>query len=242
MSQRLDQALVSAGLADSRARAQALIAAGVVLVDGKAGKKSSQKVGDGIELVVTENPNPWVSRAALKLDHALKEFGLSPNKAVCLDVGASTGGFTEVLLANGASKVYALDVGHGQLHERLRNDPRVVNIEGTNARDIPAGLIPAVEWIVTDVSFISLEKALPLPLSLARGGAVLVALVKPQFEVGRENIGKGGIVKSSAAQAQARDRIDGFLRSEGWRITHRDESPIKGGDGNREFLVAATRI
>ncbi len=154
MSQRLDQAIVAAGLAESRARAQSLIAAGVVMVNEKLAKKPSQKVNGEVEIVITANPNPWVSRAALKLDFALKEFGLSPKRAVCLDVGASTGGFTEVLLMNGASKVYALDVGHGQLHSRLRDDQRVVNIEGVNAREIPNGLIPQVDWIVTDVSFI----------------------------------------------------------------------------------------
>lgn len=242
MSKRLDQAIVSAGLAVSRARAQALIEAGVVLVNGAVAKKPSQKVGAETEIVVTENPNPWVSRAALKLDYALKEFNLSPKDAVCLDVGASTGGFTEVLLANGASKVYALDVGHGQLHESLCDDPKVVNIEGTNARDIPEGLIPAVDWIVTDVSFISLEKALPVPLALAKSGAVLVALVKPQFEVGRANIGKGGIVRDRATQEEARDRIEFFLKAESWQVMHRGESPIKGGDGNIEFLVSARRI
>ena len=239
---RLDQAIVATGLAESRARAQALIEAGVVLVNGVTAKKPSQKVNDDTEIVVTENPNPWVSRAALKLDHALKEFGLSPNKAICLDVGASTGGFTEVLLANGALRVYALDVGRAQLHDRLRNDPRVVNIEGMNAREIPDGLIPVVDWIVTDVSFISLEKALPVPLSLARQGAVLVALIKPQFEVGRTHIGKGGIVRDQAAKLQARDRIETFLQAEGWQVTNRGESPIKGGDGNEEYLVAACRI
>lgn len=239
---RLDQALVALKLAESRARAQALIKAGVVLVNGVAAKKPSQKVNDDSTIVVTANPNPWVSRAALKLDHALKEFGLSPNKSVCLDVGASTGGFTEVLLANGALKVYALDVGHGQLHKRLRDEPRVVNIEGMNAREIPDGLVPTVDWIVTDVSFISLEKALPVPLSLARKGAILVALIKPQFEVGRAHIGKGGIVRDQAAQSGARDRIEVFLAKEGWQVTHRDESPIKGGDGNVEYLVAARRI
>ncbi len=242
MSQRLDQAIVAAGLAESRARAQSLIAAGVVMVNEKLAKKPSQKVNGEVEIVITANPNPWVSRAALKLDFALKEFGLSPKRAVCLDVGASTGGFTEVLLMNGASKVYALDVGHGQLHSRLRDDQRVVNIEGVNAREIPNGLIPQVDWIVTDVSFISLEKALPLPLTLTRKGAVLVALVKPQFEVGRENIGKGGIVRDAVAQSRARNRIDTFLETEGWRVTDRGKSPIRGGDGNTEYLVAARRI
>ena len=240
MTLRLDQALVSAGLADSRSRAQALISAGVVLVDGKVAKKPSQKVGDA-KLALTGNPNPWVSRAALKLAHALEEFDLSPEGAVALDVGASTGGFTEVLLANGATRVYALDVGHGQLHGRLKSDPRVVNIEGVNARDIPEGLIPPVGWIVTDVSFISLEKALPAALSLACTGATLVALIKPQFEVGRSGIGKGGIVKDATAQQAVRERIETFLEAGGWQVTHRGDSPITGSDGNREFLVAASK-
>ncbi len=239
---RLDQAIVAAGLSESRARAQALIEAGVVLVNGVAAKKPSQKVNDETEIIVTENPNPWVSRAALKLEHALKEFGLSPKKAICLDVGASTGGFTEVLLANEAAKVYALDVGHGQLHKRLRDDLRVVNIEGTNAREIPDGLVPTVDWVVTDVSFISLEKALPTPLSLARKGAILIALIKPQFEVGRSRIGKGGIVRDEDAKSKVRSQIETFLQAEGWQVTHRGESPIKGGDGNTEYLVAARRI
>ena len=242
MSQRLDQAIVAVGLAESRARAQALIGAGVVLVNGIAAKKPSQKVGEDALLQITENPNPWVSRAALKLDYALKEFGLSPNNAIALDIGASTGGFTEVLLANGAAKVYALDVGHGQLHERLRNDPRVVNIEGVNARDIPDELVPEVDWIVTDVSFISLEKALPMALGLARKGAVLVALIKPQFEVGRAHVGKGGIVRDVQAKQDSRLRTEAFLEGLGWQITNRGESPIKGGDGNVEFLVSALRI
>jgi len=242
VSQRLDQAIVAAGLAESRARAQALIEADVVLVDGVAAKKASQKVKADTKLAITENPNPWVSRAALKLDFALKEFGLSPNNAIALDIGASTGGFTEVLLANGAAKVYALDVGHGQLHQRLRNDARVVNIEGVNARDIPEALLPEVDWIVTDVSFISLEKALPAALELARKGAVLVALIKPQFEVGPALVGKGGIVRDMAAQQNTRVRIEAFLENLGWQVTDRGESPIKGGDGNIEFLVGARRI
>jgi len=241
MTMRLDQALVTAGLAESRSRAQALIGAGVVLVNGKIAHKPALKVGDET-LALTQNPNPWVSRAALKLEHALTAFNLSPKDAVALDVGASTGGFTEVLLAKGAARVYALDVGHGQLHERLRNNPRVVNIEGVNARNIPDGLVPAPDWIVTDVSFISLEKALPVALALAQSGAVLVALIKPQFEVGRAAIGKGGIVRDAAAQQAARIRIETFLETEGWRIDARGDSPIPGGDGNREFLVAATKV
>ncbi|MGB1215500.1 MAG: TlyA family RNA methyltransferase, partial [Pikeienuella sp.] len=167
MSKRLDHALVAANLADSRARAQALVKAGVVLVDGTPARKASQTIPPGSQLTLTENPCPWVSRAALKLEHALDLWGLKPG-GEALDVGASTGGFTEVLLARGATMVHAVDVGHGQLHQRLASDRRVQNLEGLNAKDIPHDLIPPLDWIVSDVSFISLEKALPVPLSLAK--------------------------------------------------------------------------
>lgn len=240
MTQRLDQALVAAALADSRARAQALVKAGVVLVDGAPARKPSQTVPAGAVLTLTEDPCPWVSRAALKLAHALDLWGLTP-RGEALDVGASTGGFTEVLLARGAAQVHALDVGHGQLHPRIAADPRVRNLEGVNARDIPDGLIPPVDWVVSDVSFISLEKALPAALSLARPGAVLVALIKPQFEAGKGNIGRGGIVKDAALHAEIRTRIAAFLTREGWRVTGEAESPITGGDGNQEFLIAAEK-
>ncbi|MEO1612383.1 MAG: TlyA family RNA methyltransferase, partial [Pseudomonadota bacterium] len=182
---RLDQRLVDLGLAESRARAQALVKAGVVTVDGAVADKPSRKSPTGAEVRVTGNPNPWVSRAALKLVHAFDLFDLDPDAAEALDVGASTGGFTEVLLARGAARVHALDVGHGQLHPRIAADPRVRNLEGVNARDIPEGLVPPVDWIVSDVSFIGLEKALPGPMALAKPGAVLIALVKPQFEAPR---------------------------------------------------------
>lgn len=238
---RLDLALVAAGLTDSRARAQELIAAGVVRVAGKPAKKPSQKVADEA-LTLTQNPNPYVSRAALKLAHALQAFQLLPKGAVALDVGASTGGFTQVLLEAGAMKVYALDVGHGQLHPKLLDDARVVNLEGTNAKAIPEGAVPRVDFIVTDVSFISLTKALPMALGLAKSGAVFVGLIKPQFEVGRANIGKSGIVKDDAAKAQARNDVRAFLEAEGWAITHEDESPILGQHGNQEFLIAAEKL
>ena len=238
---RLDLALVAAGLTDSRARAQELIAAGVVRVAGKPAKKPSQKVSDEA-LTLTKNPNPYVSRAALKLAHALQAFQLSPEAATALDVGASTGGFTQVLLEAGALKVYALDVGHGQLHPMLLDDARVVNLEGTNAKAIPEGTVPSVNFIVTDVSFISLTKALPMALGLAKSGAVFVGLIKPQFEVGRANIGKSGIVKDDAAKTQARNDVRSFLEAEGWAITHEDESPILGQHGNQEFLIAAEKL
>jgi len=241
---RLDQRLVALGLAASRARARALIEAGVVTVNGAAALKPAQAVAGGAEIAVTADPNPWVSRAALKLAHALEVFGLTP-RGVALDLGASTGGFTEVLLARGAAQIYALDVGHGQLHPRIAADPRVVALEGINVRAIPRGqvrgLVPPVDWITADLSFISLEKALPAALALARPGAVLVALIKPQFEAGRAAIGKGGIVRDGAVHAAVCARIRAWLEAQGWQVTGEAASPIEGGDGNREFLIAARK-
>ncbi len=237
---RLDQHLVETGLAESRVRAKALIEAGAVTVDGAVARKPAQAVATGAQVAVTADPNPWVSRAALKLVHALDEFGLTPH-GVALDVGASTGGFTEVLLARGAARVIALHVGHGQLHPRIAADPRVVVHEGVNARDIPAGLVPPVDWIVADVSFISLTKALPVPLALARPGAVLVALIKPQFEAGPAHVGRGGIVRDEGVHATVRGRIRDWLTGLGWQVTGETASPIEGGAGNREFLIAALK-
>ena len=238
---RLDQRLVDLGLAESRARAQALIKAGAVAVDGVSADKPSRKVAESAAIELTGDPIPWVSRAALKLVHALDLWGLDPHGAEALDVGASTGGFTEVLLARGAARVHALDVGHGQLHPRLAADDRVRNLEKINAKAIPEGLIPPVDWIVTDVSFISIAKALPAALDLAKTGATLVALIKPQFEVGRARIGKGGIVTDPAAHDEVRAGARRFLESAGWAATGEAESPILGGDGNREFLIAARK-
>jgi 23S rRNA (cytidine1920-2'-O)/16S rRNA (cytidine1409-2'-O)-methyltransferase len=235
---RLDQRLVELGLAESRARAKALVEAGAVTVGGVAARKVSQAVPDDAEVVVSADPNPWVSRAALKLIHALDAFGLTP-QGVALDVGASTGGFTEVLLAHGAEKVFAMDVGHGQLHPRVAADPRVVSLEGVNARSIPEGMLPPVDWITCDVSFISLEKALPGVLALARPGAVLVALIKPQFEAGRAHVGRGGIVRDAGVHDAVRVRIRDWLTGIDWQVTGEAVSPIEGGDGNREFLIAA---
>jgi 23S rRNA (cytidine1920-2'-O)/16S rRNA (cytidine1409-2'-O)-methyltransferase len=237
---RLDQLLVNLGLAESRARARVLIEAGAVTLDGVVAVKPAQAVAPEAAVAVTADPNPWVSRAALKLAHALEVFGLTP-RGVALDVGASTGGFTEVLLARGADRVVALDVGHGQLHPRIAADPRVAALEGVNARDIPAGLVPPVDWIVADVSFISLEKALPAALALAKPGAVLVALIKPQFEAGPGAAGKGGIVRDPGVHDAVRTRIRDWLTSLGWQVTGEAPSPIEGGDGNREFLIAARK-
>ncbi len=227
------------GLAPSRARAQALIEAGAVRVDGERAARASARPRAGAEISLAEDPLPWVSRAAPKLLHALDAFGLTP-RGEALDLGASTGGFTEVLLARGAARVHAVDVGHGQLHPRVAADPRVVSLEGVNARDLPPGL-PAPDWIVSDLSFISLEKALPPALALARPGATLVALIKPQFEAGRAAIGRGGLVRDPEVHARVRARIREFLIEQGWTPTHEDASPIAGGAGAREFLIAALR-
>ncbi|MEM1276508.1 MAG: TlyA family RNA methyltransferase [Pseudomonadota bacterium] len=234
---RLDQRLVELGLAPSRARAQSLIDAGVVEVGGKTARKPSLRPPPDLAIRVTANPNPWVSRAALKLVHALEVFDLRP-QGTALDVGASTGGFTQVLLARGADQVHALDVGHGQLHPDLAADPRVISHEGVNARAIPDGLIPPVDWVTSDVSFISLTKALLGALALAKPSAQLVALIKPQFEVG-PGVGDKGIVRDPTRHAEVRLCISAFLQELGWHVTGEAESPITGADGNQEFLIAA---
>jgi len=236
---RLDRVLVARGLAPSRTRAQALIAAGAVSVEGRSAAKPSEIVAPDARITVGADPCPWVGRAGLKLDHALSVLALSP-EGTALDLGASTGGFTEVLLARGAAHVHALDVGHGQLHPRLAADPRVTLHEGVNARAIPDGLIPQVDWITADLSFISLATALPPALALARPGAHLVALIKPQFEAGRAAIGKGGIVTDPRHHDAVCARVAGVLQSAGWRILGLVASPVPGADGNREFLIAAT--
>ena len=237
---RLDQRLVALGLAQSRARARVLIAAGAVTVDGAIAAKPAQVVGLEARVEIAGDPLPWVGRGALKLLHALDTFALAP-RGLALDLGASTGGFTEVLLARGAERVYALDVGHGQLHPRLAGDLRVVSLEGVNARAIPPGLVPPVDWITADLAFISLEKALPGALALARPGAVLVALIKPQFEAGRAQVSRGGIVRDPAVHEAVCAHIRAWLGGLGWQVTGTVPSPIEGGDGNREFLVAARK-
>lgn len=237
---RLDKALLSRTLVESRSRAQALIRDGHVSVDGHVVTKPAAEVAESARIEV-DAPHDWVSRAALKLEHGLQVFEINPLGMTALDIGASTGGFTQVLLAQGAAKVIALDVGHGQLHPKLRGSSRVVAMEGVNVRDLDMATLPRIDLIVTDVSFISLRKALPRPLSGAPVGAVLVALIKPQFEVGRGQIGKGGIVKDASAHAASCDAIVAFLVAEGWDVMGVVDSPIVGGDGNKEFLVAATK-
>ena len=241
MSPRLDQALVAAGLAPSRARAQALDRRRGGAARRRAGGAAGGAGAAGRAARAHRRSLPYVSRGALKLRHALAVFGLDPAGAVALDLGASTGGFTQVLLEAGAAEVWAVDVGHGQLAPAVRADPRVRAIEGLNARDLSAAHVPPPEWIVADLAFISLPKALPAALALARPGAVLVALIKPQFEVGPAQVGKGGIVRDPAAIERARAGVRAFLAGAGWAILGETQSPILGGDGNAEFLIAARR-
>ncbi len=241
---RADALLVARGLAASRDRARALITSSAVLLAGKPLKKSSQLVAPDAKLELTARDFPWVSRGALKLIGGLDAFAqIDPEGCICLDIGASTGGFTEILLTRGAMRVFALDVGRGQLHPSLSGDPRVVVLDGVNARDLtPDMLGMTLDLIVCDASFISLAKLLPAALALAAPGAALLALIKPQFEVGRGNVGKGGVVRDAALHAQTTARIARWLTDEmGWNHIGIIPSPIEGPDGNREFLIAASK-
>ena len=240
---RLDLTLVSRKLAKTRSRAHDLIRRGEVRVEGEIVKKPGTIVGDGEMIEVAAGAGRYVSRGALKLIAALDHFALSPRGRVALDIGASTGGFTEVLLERGATKVYAVDVGHGQLAPALRDDPRVTVLERCNARKLTSDQISEPAGAVTvDVSFISLTLVLPYVLTLAAPGALLVALVKPQFEAGREAVGKGGIVKDPANRARAVTRVrDCIVGQPGWSIIGEVPSPITGQDGNEEWLMAARR-
>lgn len=229
------------GLFDSRAKARAAIEAGSVSVDGKVLTKAAEMVEEGAGITAAA-AHPYVGRGALKLLHAFALWPVAAQGATVLDVGASTGGFTEVALERGATRVYAIDVGRGQLHPKLAGDPRVVSLEGTDARSLTPVLVPhAPDLVVTDVSFIGLAKALPAALGLARKGAELVALVKPQFEVGPELVGKGGLVKDEAARASALADVEAFVAAEGWVVRATADSPITGGDGNHEYLLWAQK-
>lgn len=240
---RLDQLLVDTGAFASRSRARDAILRGAVRVAGTPASKPGQLVPPGAAIDLDDPAQPYVSRAALKLKAALTHFDLAPKGRVALDVGASTGGFTQVLLEEGAAHVFAVDVGHGQMDSGLAADSRVTNIEGLNARDLDLvhlhGEHP--QFVVSDVSFISLKLALPPALSLAAPGAEAVLLVKPQFEVGRENVGKGGLVAPEAARACA-DDLSGWLAAQpGWTVLGVHPSPISGGDGNTEYLLAGRK-
>lgn len=239
---RADQLLVDRGLVESRTRAQALILAGKVFSGEARIEKPGQMLAEDRPLEVRGQDHPWVSRGGVKLAHGLAHFRLSPAGRVCLDVGASTGGFTDVLLHHGAAKVYAVDVGHGQLAWSLRNDPRVVVRERVNARYLDAEQVPEpVGALVCDASFIGLATLLPAPLALCAPGAWAVALIKPQFEVG-PNIAKGGVVRDAAVHRAVCDRIAAWWRGlPGWRVLGVEPSPILGPEGNREFLIAAIK-
>jgi 23S rRNA (cytidine1920-2'-O)/16S rRNA (cytidine1409-2'-O)-methyltransferase len=241
--QRADLLLVERGLAPSRARAQALILAGRVYAGERRIAKPGELLAHDLPLELRGRDHPWVSRGGVKLAHALAHFGLDPTGRVALDIGASTGGFTDVLLAHGAARVHAVDVGHGQLAWKLRRDPRVVVHERTNARYLSAADIPdPVGVIVCDVSFIGLRIVLPAALALAAPGAWAVALIKPQFEAGPARLGKGGVVRDPAVQAEVCATIrDWWSAQPGWRVLGITPSPITGPAGNREFLIAAIR-
>ena len=235
---RADVLLVELGLFDSRTRAQAAIAAGRVTADGVVLRKASDSIAPDARLEASDHP--WVSRGALKLVAALDHFGFDPSGRVCLDVGASTGGFTEVLLARGARRVIAVDVGRGQLHARLRGDPRVTSLEEVDIRALdPARLAEPPDFATVDVSFISLKLVLPALGRLLRRPAQLVALIKPQFEAGRTHL-KKGIVRDPTVHAAVCDDIAAFARSLEWEIIEVIPSPIEGGEGNKEFLLGAT--
>ena len=233
--------LVTLGFFPSRSAAQAAIAAGCVRVNGRVLAKPSAQIRDS-DRIEAEALHPWVSRGGMKLAHALDLFGVEPTGQVCLDVGASTGGFTDVLLSRAAARVYAVDVGHGQLHPRLATDERVVSLEGTDARQLTRDVIATPpSLIVCDASFIALEKLLGVPLSLAAPGAHLVCLFKPQFQVGRAHVGKGGIVTNISAVRDAEDAFCAWLAGQGWTVEDQTDSPITGSDGNAERLVWAKR-
>ena len=239
---RADQLLVAQGLAESRTRAQALILAGNVFVgDRRVAKAGDMLAGDAV-LTVKARDHPWVSRGGIKLEHGLTHFGFDVSGAVALDVGSSTGGFTDVLLSRGAKRVYAVDVGTNQLAWKLRSDERVIVHEQTNARDLNTGIIPErIDIVVCDASFIALHKVLDAALDLARPGAALVALVKPQFEAGREEVGKGGVVRDPAVHQRVCDAAVTWVQSKGWRVCGVEPSPITGPEGNVEFLLGAIK-
>ncbi|MDG1437422.1 MAG: TlyA family RNA methyltransferase [Emcibacteraceae bacterium] len=239
---RVDQLLVERGLAESRSRAQAYIMAGNVYSGEQKIQKSGQQVKEDITLEVRGKEHPWVSRGGLKIEKGLNEFNIDPAGMTVIDVGASTGGFTDVCLTSGAQKVYAVDVGHGQLAWKIRNDERVVVLEKTNARYLTHEQIPdKVNLIVCDASFIGLQTVLPAPMSLADKECVLIALIKPQFEVGKGKVGKGGVVREPELHKQVCDKIENWIREDmdNWDVIGITQSPIKGPEGNIEFLIGA---
>lgn len=242
--QRADVMLVARGLVESRAKAQALIMAGLVYAGTARVAKAGDLLPEDAQLSLKGQEHPWVSRGGMKLAHGLAHFGFDPAGRIGLDVGASTGGFTDVLLTNGAEKVYAVDVGHGQLAWKLRADERVVVMEKTNARHLSAAMIPEpIGALVCDASFIGLRTVLPAGLGLCAPGAFAVALIKPQFEAGPAQVGKGGVVRDEAVHRQVCETIEAwFAALPGWAVLGITPSPIKGPDGNVEFLIGAKRV
>jgi 23S rRNA (cytidine1920-2'-O)/16S rRNA (cytidine1409-2'-O)-methyltransferase len=239
---RLDQLLVDRGLAESRTRAQALVMAGLVFSGETKLAKSGQTLAEDAPIEVRGRDHPWVSRGGIKLAHALDVFALDPAGAVAMVIGSSTGGFTDVLLQRGARQVFAVDSGTNQLAWKLRQDPRVTVLEQTSARILTPALIDAAcDWIVCDASFIGLAKVLARPLALAAPDCRLVALIKPQFEVGREEVGKGGVVRSPELHARVCAEVREWLETIGWTVDGLATSPITGPEGNTEFLIAARR-
>jgi 23S rRNA (cytidine1920-2'-O)/16S rRNA (cytidine1409-2'-O)-methyltransferase len=240
--QRIDQLLVACGLAESRARAQALVMAGLVFVGESKVEKAGQQVAEDAAVEVRGRDHPWVGRGGIKLAHALDHFHLDPAGAVAMDIGSSTGGFTDVLLSRGATHVFAVDSGTNQLAWKLRQDLRVTVLEQTSARKLTPELIDRnCDWVVCDASFISLRKVLEVPLTLAAPKCRLVALIKPQFEVGKGEVGKGGVVRDPALHRRVCGEVRDWLEGEGWRVQGIVESPITGPEGNVEFLISAER-
>jgi 23S rRNA (cytidine1920-2'-O)/16S rRNA (cytidine1409-2'-O)-methyltransferase len=240
---RLDLLLVARGLAESRSKAQALIMAGLVYYGEQKLDKAGAEFADDIEITVRGKEHPWVSRGGMKLAKAIAEFSIDVTGAIAMDVGASTGGFTDVLLTHGAAKVYAVDVGHGQLDVKLRGDARVVVMEETNARHLTRETITdALDVIVCDASFISLTKVLPAALALVKPGAILVTLIKPQFEVGKAEVSRGkGVIRDAALHQQVCDDISAWVSAQGWQVHGITTSPITGPKGNVEFLLYAIK-
>ena len=240
---RLDQLMVDRGFAGSRTRAQALVMSGVVFTGERRLDKPGHQFMTDLALDIRGKDHPWVSRGGLKLAHGLQHFAFNPKGAVAIDVGASTGGFTDVLLTQGAAKVYAVDVGYGQLDSKLRADDRVVVLERINARSLTHDQVPdPVEFIVCDASFIGLRTVLPAAVALTRAEAFLIALIKPQFEVGKDQVGKKGVVRDPALHSEVCETISAWLDAlDGWSVLGITESPITGPEGNKEFLIGARK-
>ncbi len=240
--QRVDQLLVERGLVESRTRAQALVLAGTVFSGETKIAKPGQAIAVDAPLEVRGRDHPWVSRGGIKLAHALEHFGLDPAGVTAIDVGSSTGGFTDVLLSKGASHIFAVDSGTDQLARKLRQDPRVTVLEQTSARVLtPQQIDRLCNWVVCDASFIGLAKVLEVPLKLATTPCRLIALIKPQFEVGRGEVGKGGVVRDAALHERVCGEVRDWLEQSGWQVQGIVESPIKGPEGNVEFLISALR-